>query len=50
MPSAYRIRLHNSGCKAFRSILSLDPEKPASQWEEGVEIQLNIFIEITRKV
>ncbi|KAH8505752.1 hypothetical protein H0E87_012821 [Populus deltoides] len=39
MPSAYRIRLHNSGCKAFRSILSLDPEKPASQWEEGVEIQ-----------
>ncbi|KAJ6746767.1 WALL-ASSOCIATED RECEPTOR KINASE-LIKE 21 [Salix koriyanagi] len=39
MPSAYKIRLHNSGCKAFRSILRLDPKKPASQWEEGVEIQ-----------
>ncbi|CAK7343306.1 unnamed protein product [Dovyalis caffra] len=39
MPSAYRIRLHNSGCKALRSILNLDPEKPASQWEEGLEIQ-----------
>ena len=39
MPSAYRIRLHDSGCKAFRSILNLDPEKPASQWEEGLEIQ-----------
>lgn len=39
MPSAYKIRLHSSGCKAFRSILSLDPEKPPSQWEEGLEIQ-----------
>ncbi|KDP29220.1 hypothetical protein JCGZ_16609 [Jatropha curcas] len=39
MPSAYKIRLHNSGCKAFRSIINLDPEKPASQWEEGLEIQ-----------
>ncbi|KAJ6407541.1 hypothetical protein OIU84_010932 [Salix udensis] len=39
MPSAYKIRLHSSGCKAFRSILRLDPKKPASQWEEGVEIQ-----------
>ncbi|GLT66301.1 hypothetical protein SLA2020_386720 [Shorea laevis] len=35
MPSAYKIRLHNSGCRAFRSIIHLDPEKPANQWEEG---------------
>ncbi|KAM6568709.1 hypothetical protein CsatB_016694 [Cannabis sativa] len=39
MPSAYKIRLHSSGCKAFRSILHLDMEKPPSQWEEGLEIQ-----------
>ncbi|KAF2289811.1 hypothetical protein GH714_038721 [Hevea brasiliensis] len=39
MPSAYKIRLHSSGCKAFRSILNLDPERPVSQWEEGLEIQ-----------
>ncbi|XVE76069.1 hypothetical protein DITRI_Ditri12bG0143200 [Diplodiscus trichospermus] len=39
MPSAYKIRLHGSGCKAFRSILHLDPEKPADKWEEGLEIQ-----------
>ncbi|XVF76320.1 hypothetical protein PTKIN_Ptkin13bG0257000 [Pterospermum kingtungense] len=39
MPSAYKIRLHSSGCKAFRSILHLDPEKPANEWEEGLEIQ-----------
>ncbi|XP_022767212.1 wall-associated receptor kinase-like 20 [Durio zibethinus] len=39
MPSAYKIRLHSSGCKAFRSILHLDPEKPADEWEEGLEIQ-----------
>ncbi|KAF8403182.1 hypothetical protein HHK36_011279 [Tetracentron sinense] len=39
MPSAYKIRLHSSGCRAFRSILHLDPEKPPSQWEEGLEIQ-----------
>lgn len=39
MPSAYKIRLHGSGCRAFRSILDLNPEKPASQWEEGLEIQ-----------
>ncbi|WOG96465.1 hypothetical protein DCAR_0415800 [Daucus carota subsp. sativus] len=39
MPSAYKIRLHNSGCRAFRSILGLDSDKPASQWEEGLEIQ-----------
>ncbi|KAL5740701.1 hypothetical protein ACOSQ2_029881 [Xanthoceras sorbifolium] len=39
MPSAYKIRLHSSGCRAFRSIIHLDPEKPASEWEEGLEIQ-----------
>ncbi|KAI4300387.1 hypothetical protein L6164_033772 [Bauhinia variegata] len=39
VPSTYKIRLHNSGCKAFRSILYLDTEKPAEQWEEGLEIQ-----------
>lgn len=39
MPSAYKIRLHSSGCRAFRSILSLDPLKPPSQWLEGLEIQ-----------
>ncbi|KAK2655044.1 hypothetical protein Ddye_008096 [Dipteronia dyeriana] len=39
MPSAYKIRLHSSGCRAFRSILHLDPEKPASGWEEGLEVQ-----------
>lgn len=38
-PSAYKIRLHSSGCRAFRSILHLDVEKPANQWEEGLEIQ-----------
>ncbi|KAF5767724.1 putative protein kinase RLK-Pelle-WAK-LRK10L-1 family [Helianthus annuus] len=39
LPSAYKIRLHASGCRAFRSIVDLDKEKPASLWEEGVEIQ-----------
>ncbi|POO01842.1 Wall-associated receptor kinase [Trema orientale] len=39
MPSAYKIRLHSSGCRAFRSVLHLDVEKPPSQWEEGLEIQ-----------
>ncbi|KAL2554311.1 Wall-associated receptor kinase-like 20 [Forsythia ovata] len=39
MPSAYKIRLHTSGCKAFRSIIHLDNGIPASQWEEGLEIQ-----------
>lgn len=39
VPSAYKIRLHSSGCKAFRSILHLDEDKPANQWEEGLEIQ-----------
>ncbi|KAL6133514.1 hypothetical protein ACLB2K_065749 [Fragaria x ananassa] len=38
-PSAYKIRLHSSGCKAFRSILHLDTNKPVDQWEEGLEIQ-----------
>ncbi|CAL5350827.1 unnamed protein product [Camellia sinensis] len=38
-PSAYKIRLHSSGCRGFRSILHLDPEKPPNQWEEGLEIQ-----------
>ncbi|KAH0971529.1 hypothetical protein GBA52_023685 [Prunus armeniaca] len=38
-PSAYKIRLHSSGCKAFRSILHLDINQPANQWEEGLEIQ-----------
>ncbi|KAG9459273.1 hypothetical protein H6P81_003781 [Aristolochia fimbriata] len=39
LPSAYKIRLHNSGCRAFRSVLHLDPQKPASEWKEGLEIQ-----------
>ncbi|KAF3441759.1 hypothetical protein FNV43_RR15674 [Rhamnella rubrinervis] len=39
MPSAYKIRLHSSGCRAFRSITHLDIEKPANDWEEGLEIQ-----------
>lgn len=39
MPSAYKIRLHSSGCKAFRSIIHLNVEQPAYQWEEGLEIQ-----------
>ncbi|KAL9332031.1 hypothetical protein ACSQ67_001641 [Phaseolus vulgaris] len=39
IPSAYRIRLHDSGCKAFRSILHLNQDKPPNQWEEGLEIQ-----------
>ncbi|KAI6670801.1 hypothetical protein NL676_005686 [Syzygium grande] len=39
MPSAYKIRLHSSGCQAFRSILHLDPHKPPNQWEEGLEVQ-----------
>ncbi|KAM1396892.1 hypothetical protein ACFX2I_014537 [Malus domestica] len=45
MPSAYKIRLHSSGCKAFRSILHLDINKPASQWEEGLEIQWAFALE-----
>ncbi|XP_019179689.1 PREDICTED: wall-associated receptor kinase-like 20 [Ipomoea nil] len=36
MPSAYKIRLHSSGCRAFRSILHLNP---TGKWEEGLEIQ-----------
>jgi len=39
IPSAYRIRLHESGCKAFRSVLHLNQDKPPNQWEEGLEIQ-----------
>ncbi|XAR64600.1 Non-specific serine/threonine protein kinase [Bertholletia excelsa] len=39
LPSAYKIRLHPSGCRGFRSILHLDEGKPTSQWEEGLEIQ-----------
>ncbi|KAJ4848722.1 hypothetical protein Tsubulata_018460 [Turnera subulata] len=39
MPSAYRIRLHSSGCRAFRSIVHLNPDQPANQWAEGLEIQ-----------
>ncbi|XP_072988529.1 wall-associated receptor kinase-like 20 [Typha latifolia] len=41
MPSAYKIRLHNSGCRTFRSVISLDPQKPPSEWQEGLEIQWN---------
>ena len=33
------IQLHNLGCRTFKSIIHLDPEKPAVQWEEGLEIQ-----------
>ncbi|KAE9590884.1 putative protein kinase RLK-Pelle-WAK-LRK10L-1 family [Lupinus albus] len=39
VPSSYKIRLHSSGCKAFRSIIHLDEYKPPNQWEEGLEIQ-----------
>ncbi|KAJ1691765.1 hypothetical protein LUZ63_015920 [Rhynchospora breviuscula] len=39
LPSAYKIRLHASGCRAFRSVLHIDPEKPPSEWTEGLEIQ-----------
>lgn len=39
LPSAYKIRLHASGCRAFRSVLHIDPEKPPSEWMEGLEIQ-----------
>ncbi|PIN08951.1 Serine/threonine protein kinase [Handroanthus impetiginosus] len=42
MPSAYKIRLHDSGCKSFRSILHLDSTKPAGKWEEGLEIQWSL--------
>ncbi|CAN4117166.1 unnamed protein product [Withania somnifera] len=42
MPSAYKIRLHTSGCQAFRSILHLDDKKPANEWEEGLEIQWSL--------
>ncbi|KAF6134321.1 hypothetical protein GIB67_005713 [Kingdonia uniflora] len=37
--AAYKIRLHDSGCGAFRSILHLDTNKPVKDWEEGLEIQ-----------
>ncbi|XP_071700626.1 wall-associated receptor kinase-like 20 [Rutidosis leptorrhynchoides] len=39
LPSAYKIRLHASGCRAFKSIINLDKQKPPSLWEEGIEIQ-----------
>ncbi|KAL5976593.1 hypothetical protein ACLOJK_020926 [Asimina triloba] len=39
LPSAYKIRLHSSGCRAFRSILHMDLSKPPRRWEEGLEIQ-----------
>lgn len=42
LPSAYKIRLHSSGCRAFRSILHLDPGKPANEWVEGLEIQWSL--------
>lgn len=42
LPSAYKIRLHSSGCRAFRSILHLDPKKPANEWVEGLEIQWSL--------
>ncbi|CAN1770425.1 Wall-associated receptor kinase-like 20 [Linum perenne] len=39
MPSAYRIRLHSSGCKAFRSVVNLDPDGNPEEWDDGLEIQ-----------
>nr|GMD89632.1 wall-associated receptor kinase-like 20 [Ipomoea batatas] len=39
LPSAYKIRLHSSGCRAFRSILHLNVNDPTGKWEEGLEIQ-----------
>jgi Protein kinase domain/Wall-associated receptor kinase galacturonan-binding len=39
LPSAYKIRLHASGCRAFRSVLHIDPDKSTSEWTEGLEIQ-----------
>lgn len=39
VPSAYKIRLHSSGCRAFRSILHLNVNDPTGKWEEGLEIQ-----------
>ncbi|XP_059305940.1 wall-associated receptor kinase-like 20 [Lycium ferocissimum] len=39
MPSAYKIRLHTSGCRAFKSVLHLDAKKPSNEWDEGLEIQ-----------
>ncbi|XP_060201378.1 wall-associated receptor kinase-like 20 [Lycium barbarum] len=39
MPSAYKIRLHTSGCRAFKSVLHLDDKKPSNEWDEGLEIQ-----------
>ncbi|KAH7844295.1 hypothetical protein Vadar_026576 [Vaccinium darrowii] len=38
-PSAYKIRLHSSGCRGFRSILHLNQGTPPNEWEEGLEIQ-----------
>ncbi|CAN0926254.1 Wall-associated receptor kinase-like 20 [Linum grandiflorum] len=39
MPSAYRIRLHSSGCKAFRSVVNIYPDRNPEEWEDGLEIQ-----------
>ncbi|KAJ3674668.1 hypothetical protein LUZ60_005284 [Juncus effusus] len=39
LPSAYKIRLYESGCRAFRSVLHMDPNKQPSEWKEGLEIQ-----------
>ncbi|XP_057476521.1 wall-associated receptor kinase-like 20 [Actinidia eriantha] len=36
----YRIRIRNSGCRAYRSFVNLDPQLPVSRWPRpGMEIK-----------
>lgn len=38
-PSSYRIHVWQRGCRAYTSILNLNPALPAREWRQGVEIQ-----------
>lgn len=37
--SSYKIHVWNQGCRAYTSILDLNPALPATNWSEGMEIQ-----------
>ncbi|XP_057831258.2 wall-associated receptor kinase-like 20 isoform X2 [Cryptomeria japonica] len=38
-PSSYRIHVWHRGCRAYTSIVNLNPSLPAREWRQGVEIQ-----------
>eukprot|EP01018_Ginkgo_biloba_P021619 Gb_11801 [translate_table: standard] len=37
--SSYKIHVWNRGCRAYRSIVNVNPALPARQWTKGVELQ-----------